>query len=620
MSSETRDPSSSIPDRLPVAPSLELALQSARIPKPAMAADLRVLTLSAWSILLGLAGSFVAFWFVRLINLLTNVFFYGRWSIGSVSPAGHSLGAFVMGIPVIGGLIVGLMARYGTKAIRGHGIPEAMEQILTNQSRISPKVLLMKPLSAAVAIGTGGPFGAEGPIIATGGALGSLLGQMLHINAVERKTLLAAGAAAGMTAIFGSPVSAVLLSLELLLFELHPRSLIPVAMAAVAAMGSRIVLFGPGPVFSMSDISSPGGGAIALYVAVGAMIGLASVGITRLVYAIEDGFERLPIHWMWWPTIGAVAVGVIGFFAPATLGVGYENIDRILSGELAVRAIFILMALKLASWAVSLGSGTSGGTLAPLFTIGGALGALLGRAAATAWPGLGVDPRVAALVGMAAIFSGASRAFLTSVVFAFETTRQPLGLLPLLGGGAAAYLTSWILMRHTIMTERMSRRGIRVPSELVPDFLDQVYVRDVVSGNVVALDASDTVAEVREWLSSRKPETLHQGFPILDENERLVALLTRRDLLDPTVAVAQPVNGLVKRPPVIIFEDNTLREARDHMLQERVGRLIVVSRSEPHRVIAMLSRRDILSAHRRQLDEARALRTMDLRIIRFLRK
>jgi H+/Cl- antiporter ClcA len=404
------------------------------------------------------AAACIAQILTRLIGLVTNLAFYGRLDTSFVSPEHHKLGYAVVLVPVIGGALVGLMARYGSKAIRGHGIPEAMEQILFNESRIPARLMFLKPLSAAIAIGTGGPFGAEGPIIATGGALGSFAGQVLRVTADERKVMLAAGAAAGMAATFGSPVSAVLLAIELLLFEYRARSIIPVALAAVVATAMRGVFVGLEPAFHMPAMMPAPPGALASYVGMGAIVGLASVWITRLVYFIEDRFERLPVHWMWRPAVGAIAVGVVGLVAPRTMGVGYTNIDDILSGNLFGGALVLLFSCKLVSWSISLGSGTSGGTLAPLFTIGGGLGAVLGAAAAWAVPSAGIDPRMAALVGMSAMFAGASHATLASVVFAFETTRQPMGLLPLLGGSTAAYLVSCLLMRTSIMTEKIARK------------------------------------------------------------------------------------------------------------------------------------------------------------------
>src|SRR5918911_2146849 len=463
-------------DALPVAPSLSPTLAAARVPPERVLVDRRVVFISILAVVIAMAAGAVAQILTRLIWFVTNVSFYGRFSAQYVTPAANTLGGWVVLIPVLGGIIVGLMARYGSAAIRGHGIPEAMEQVLLNRSRIPARITLLKPVSAAIAIGTGGPFGAEGPIIATGGALGSLLGQVLRTTAVERKTLLAAGAAAGMAATFGSPVSAVLLAVELLLFELRPRSVIPVALASATATGVRIAFGGSAPAFTMPNLVQPHGEALATYIVLGAVVGVASVFVTRAVYAVEDAFEHVPVHWMWWPAIGAIAVGIVGYFVPRTLGVGYDNIDHILSADFTVRAMIVLCMMKFVSWCISLGSGTSGGTLAPLFTIGGALGGGLAAAVAAAAPHLGVDLRIGALVGMAAMFTGASRALLASVVFAFETTRQPLGLLPLLGGCSGAFLISCLFMRNTIMTEKIARRGVRVPGEYAADFLDQIQV------------------------------------------------------------------------------------------------------------------------------------------------
>jgi CBS domain-containing protein len=424
--------------------------------------------------------------------------------------------------------------------------------------------------------------------------------------------LLAAGAAAGMAATFGSPVSAVLLAIELLLFEFRPRSLIPVGLASVTATGVRIAFEGTQPVFAMSDIGQPSGAALAIYILLGAAIGVAAVYVTRAVYAIEDAFARLPIHWMWWPAIGAVAVGVTGYFVPRTLGVGYDNIADVLSNTLALPLVAILCVAKFISWSIALGSGTSGGTLAPLFTIGGSLGALLGAALQRAIPAAGVDPRIAALVGMAAIFAGASRAMLTSVVFAFETTRQPLGLLPLLGGCTASYLISCLLMRHSIMTEKIARRGVRVPAEYSADVLEQVLVAEVANPSVVTLRADAILERVRTWIASGAHGSGHQGFPVLDETGVLIGVVTRRDLLPSTgdqSEAARPlpdqaVRTLLRRPPVIVYADCSLREAVDHMVKHDVGRLPVVAR-ETRALVGIITRSDVLSAHRRRLEEGR---------------
>jgi H+/Cl- antiporter ClcA len=601
--SEPRVENSSTTEGLPIAPSLGPALAAAHAPAKGTLVDARVAFICFLSIILAIAAALVAKGLMCLIGFITNLAFFGTFSAVLHAPAGNHLGWWVVAIPVIGGIIVGLMARYGSVGIRGHGIPEAMEQVLTNQSRIPARLTFLKPLSAAIAIGTGGPFGAEGPIIATGGALGSLMGQVLRTTPQERKTLLAAGAAAGMSATFASPVSAVLLAIELLLFEFRPRSFIPVALASTFAAAARFSLGMPFPVFAMPNLRQPSQAAILVYLLLGALVGVAAVLVTRAVYWIEDMFERTPIHWMWWPAMGAVVVGVIGYFYPRTLGVGYENISDVLSSHLTLSVAATLCVWKFVSWAIALGSGTSGGTLAPLFTIGGGLGFVLGAGAIHCFPNAGVDLSVAALVGMAAMFAGASRALLASAVFAFETTLQPLGLLPLLGGCTAAYFVSCLLMRNTIMTEKIVRRGVWVPTEYEADLFGQIRVGDVASRNPAVLRADETVAAVRTRLGSGESKWSHQGFPVVDDSGNLVGVLTRRDLANPALVEQQHVEQLLRRPPIVVYDDLSLREAADHMVNHDVGRLPVIERAHPGRLVGMITRSDLLSAQRRRLNE-----------------
>ena len=604
-------------DALPVAPALGASLDAASMPRESTLVSHRILMTGALAVLLGVAAAYVAQLLMLMINLITDISFYGRVSdvigpsaikhTGSfvLSPAFNHLGAWVIVIPAIGGLIAGVMARWGSRAIQGHGIPEAMEQVLLNESRIAPRITFLKPVSSAFAIGTGGPFGAEGPIISTGGALGSLIGQLLRVTAHERKVLLAAGAAAGMAAVFGAPVSALVLAVELLLFELRPRSLIPVALATFTATGVRYATYGSGAVFAMPTIAEPGGWALGSYIALGAIIGIISVWVSKAVYGVEDAFEKLPIHWMWWPAIGGLVAGLIGWFAPHTMGVGYDNIDGLVQGSFGIKVLVSLCVLKFISWVIALGSGTSGGTLAPLFMIGGSLGALIGLGIGHLWPAFGIDPRIAALVGMAAIFAGASRALLTAIVFAFETTRQPAGLLPLLGGCTAAYLISALMMRNTIMTEKIARRGVRVPSEYEADLLAQIAVGRACTREVRSLKTSDELGEVLRWMNSGRVRAQHQGYPVVDDNGRVRGVITRRTLLDPDLPGLKRIGELLKRGPIIVFKDHSLRDAADLMVAENVGRLIVVSRDHPEKLTGILTRSDVLAANAKRLHEMR---------------
>lgn len=505
---------------IPVSPSLK-SLDSETGASWSPEVTRRIFFISLQAIINALVIGFIARGLVYLIDLITNLSFHQRFSFEPSSPAGHHLGLIVIAIPIIGSVIVGIIARFGSKAIRGHGIPEAMEKIIMEESRIPPLITLLKPISAAISIGTGGPFGAEGPIIATGGAFGSVTGQVMHITSPERKIMLSAGACAGMAAIFGSPLAAVLLAIELLLFEFSARSIIPVALASATGAAMHLWLFGNEPVFAMSQLSLPDGATLAVYGVMGLFFGVIATLISKSVYAVEDLFEKLPVHWMWWPAIGAVAVGVVGYFAPHTMGVGYDNIRWLLTGSLPLVMLFSLFLLKYISWVIALGSGTSGGTLAPLFTIGGALGALTGIALLKIFPSLHITVAVSALIGMAAVFAGASRAFLTSVIFALETTGQLNGLLPLLCACSASYFISFFLMEGSIMTEKIRRRGLSAPDSYQPDVLSQILVKQLT-----------------------KPMSEGENFPVIHETETLDVCMQRMGELNvPALLVSGGIEG-----------------------------------------------------------------------------
>ena len=563
--------------------------------------DKRVLILSWMALIIGGLSAVVAYVLVWLIAVITNITFYQRFSSVFQSPDHHHLGYFVILVPVIGGLIIGLMARYGSEKIRGHGIPEALEAILFGRSRMEPKVAVLKPLSSAISIGTGGPFGAEGPIIMTGGAVGSIFAQFFHLSSAERKTLLVAGAAGGMAAIFASPVAAALLAIELLLFEWRPRSFIPVAIAAVSASALRVPLLGSGPIFPVHPHALLGSEGLVFAFLVGIMAGLGSGLLTTLVYAFEDLFTKLPIHWMWWPAIGGLCVGLGGMIEPRVLGVGYDTIHRLLRGEIVGPALLGILIGKSLVWSIALGSGTSGGVLAPLLMMGGALGA----AAATLIP-LG-DSGLWAIIGMAAMMGGTMRSPLTAMIFTLELT-QDLNLLPgLLLGCIAAHGVTVLLLRRSILTEKVARRGYHIMREYSVDPLTMVRVGDVMDRNAPTIPATMLVMELSDRIAQRDPKVArHEGLLIVDENHHLAGIITRGDVLQALERGENNGTTVIEAGShdlIVSFPDEVLHEAAAKMLCNNIGRLPVVSRQDSRRIVGYLGRSNLMAAHLRRLEE-----------------
>lgn len=565
----------------------------------------RILYITMLSMINAVIVGIIARVLILLINAITNISFFGIFSLEELSPSDNQLGWFVIAIPVIGGLIVGVMARFGSPAIRGHGIPEAMEKIIADESRIHPMITILKPISAAISIGTGGPFGAEGPIISTGGALGSFCGQTLHITAQERKVLLAAGATAGMTAIFGTPFAAILLAIELLLFEFSARSFLPVMIACITGACMHVALFSTDPTFPMPHVIPVDSNAVVAYAGIGLIIGLLSVFVTRTVYYVEDLFEKLPIHWMWWPAIGGLGVGIVGLIAPRTLGVGYHNITEALSGELSISLLISLCLWKFISWSISLGSGTSGGTLAPLLTIGSAAGCLLGYLFQQFIPSAHVVLPMAALVGMAALFAGSTRAILTSIVFALETTMQESTLLPLIAGCSTAYLVSFIMMRTTIMTEKIKRRGIQLPEQYRPDVLSLNTVGDTVakpgSGMILAGD-HESVSVIND-----RCQTSNAKFVVVLNSDRRIRGIVRKSRLTAMTDSDALIGSLVDaEESTIVYSNQSLEDALEIMLRTNRKELAVINVTT-NQLHGVITEWDILKVFERRFIEDRKI-------------
>jgi H+/Cl- antiporter ClcA len=552
-----------------------------------------LLLLCALAVLIGVAGGGAAYVLVHLIALLTNLAFFHRvrWTLPSFTHLHRSPQIVV--VAVTGGLIVGVIAKWAP-IIRGHGIPEAMEAVLTKQSRIAPRTAVAKPLSAAIAIGSGGPFGAEGPIIVTGGAIGSLLGQLVRVSPSERKILLASGAAAGMAATFGAPLAAVVLAVELLIFEFSTRALIPLLISSSVAAGMHSLLFGHGPLFSVPAHHFAGLSQLPFYAALGLACGALAVVINKGLFAIEDLFRHLPVSQFWWPAIGALGFAAIGTAVPRSLGVGYDQIGDVLNGRLAVGALAVLALAKLASWWIALASGTSGGTLAPILLISGSFGALLGHLAQSV-PGSHVSPGAFALVAMAATFGAATRATFTSIVFLFELTRDYNSILPLMLATALAVLVASLVTRESIMTEKLTRRGLRVPSDYHVDIFRTTDVGAIMTVEVETVHRDVLVAEIARRFQARG----HSAYPVIDDDGCCIGIISRSDLLGEGNWTDESAVGSVASSDVVsVRSTDTANDAFERILEEEIEHLPVI---DDGRLVGICTRTDVMRARRAQI-------------------
>ncbi|HEY8052165.1 MAG: chloride channel protein [Steroidobacterales bacterium] len=576
--------------------------------------DRRLLVLAAMSLVVGTGGAAAAWGLIRLINLVSNLAYFGRWSAAPVSIAANTLGWWSVLLPVGGCLVIGLMARYASEKIRGHGIPEAIEAILIGRSRIQPRVAILKPLSSAISIGTGGPFGSEGPIIMTGGAIGSLFAQLFHLSNAERKTLLVAGAAAGMSATFGTPVAAILLAVELLLFEWKPRSFVPVTVAAIVAAAWRFWAVGNDPLFALAAHPALSGTALMLCAVLGVCAGFASGALTALVYGAEDLFERLPIHWMWWPLIGGLVVGLGGLIEPRALGVGYENIAALLQGDMTAGSAARLLVVKAVIWSVALGSGTSGGVLAPLLMMGGVIGALFGVVVS---PG---DTGIWALVGMAAMMGGTMRAPLTALMFGLELTHDINALMPLAVGCATAHATTVLLMKRSILTEKIARRGHHIVREYVVDPFETMRVSDIMAKPAESVPASWTVRDVVTFFTADEAPRRHKSYPVTDGEGHVIGIVSRADTLRWMLGEVAPERSLADQLAgqelMTGYEDELVGHLADRMAATDTGRVPILARANGA-LVGLVARRDLLrvraSARRHEHEREALIRVLPRR-------
>jgi H+/Cl- antiporter ClcA len=573
-----------------------------------------ILLLVPLALLIGALGAGISLALLDMIGFFTNLLYFQRLSVHLVSPYGNSLGALAVIIPIGGGLIVGLMARFGSEQIRGHGIPEAMERILINGSRVQPRLAILKPISSAISIGSGGPFGAEGPIILTGGAVGSVVGQLFHLTAAQRKSLLVAGAAAGMSAVFGTPVAATLFGVELLAFEIKPRSMVLIGLAAATADGLRMTmahagLVAPQPLFPVPSHAPLDGMALLGAAAVGVACGFAAWLMTQAVYRSEDFFKKLTSHlnWMWWPMLGGLLIGVGGLVDSRALGVGYDTIHAELLGRIGVGALVLLFVIKLVIWSGALGSGTSGGILAPILIMGAAIGGVMGHVLP------GASPGAWALIGMAGALAGVTRSPFTAIIFAFELTHDQNSLLALLVVATVAHLVSVLVLKRSILTEKVARRGFHVMREYSVDPLEATFVREVMDTDVFTVEPTRLLSDLYGALDEGSLERRQRLYPVLATNGEFVGILPWSAVLAAR-AGRQSVDAAMIAPAAVAFPDEILRTVADRMAAHGVGVIPVVDRVDRTHLLGLITQFDLLQARQKLLEEERhAERVLTLR-------
>lgn len=572
-----------------------------------------IVKVSLLAVIVGALAGMTAKLLHDLIGLVTHILFYGEFKPEIVSPLDSPLGVLIVLIPAIGGLIVGAMAKWGTPLVRGHGIPEAMEAVLKNKSRFSPKVALLKPLSAAISIGSGQPFGAEGPIIQTGGALGSVIGQLLRMTSSERKVLLACGAAGGLAATFNTPIAAMVFAIELLLFEFRTRSFVPLAISCTVATGIYIQIFGAEPIFTVPETTFGHPIYLIFFIFLGLICGAVGIALTLSLYKLEDIFHRLPINTYLHPAIGGLVVGVVGYLVPTifypgvdVFGPGYYLIENILNAQYPVQFLFILLIAKSAVWLISLGSGTSGGTLAPIFMIGAVVGSLFGALVIQLFPGIDIVPLAFAMAGMAAVFGSSTNATFASIIFVFEITQSYESILPVLITSVIADAVVSYWLPTSILTEQLRRAGILVHQEYETNILHLISVAEVMDRDPVLVPEDMRMITLIEGIKEGNPElTRHYGIFVLNANQELTGIITRSDILRSLGEVngQDTVIEISQTAIVSAYPDESVELAMARMLKENIGRLPVVSRENPRQVVGYLSRANVIAAHMQRLQD-----------------
>jgi H+/Cl- antiporter ClcA len=555
---------------------------------------------SALALVVGFIGGLVAQGLLELIYLFTNISFYGKWSFAITYPVHHHLGAWVILIPPIGGLLVGIMVYYWEPTLKGHGIPEAMEAVLVGKSLVRMRVGILKPLATAFAIGTGGPFGAEGPIIQTGAAFGSIFAQLTKLTPYQRRVLLASGAAAGMAATFVAPFAGILVAIELLLFEFRARSFIPVAVSSVMATAVAVHFRGWAPLFPTPAFSLKSMQELWLFGLMGLIMGLIAIAMIRVLFWLEDLFDNhfpLKPRLIWAPAFGALLLGVIGYFYPQVFGTGYDTIRDMLNDRLSTGTLLGISLAKFWALVISLGSGTTGGVFAPSLIVGGGIGAVYAQAWRHFFPHFVSDPAFYALVAMAAVFGGIARAPFTSIVFLFELSRNPNALLPLVVCCVVSDGFVRLFSAESIMTGKLIKRGLIVRQDYsVPVFM-RARIEQVMGKNFTVVRPDD---EVRAVVRELTPEATGV-IPVVEKDGRLIGIIEAHDLLK-GVDSNLKIQDIVRQDYVLARPGQTVDEVTREMVLHNAENVVVVE-DDKVTPIGVASAADILRLRRWIVEE-----------------
>ena len=542
------------------------------------------------AVLIGLGGGLGAVAFRWLIDAFRHLFLDK-----GVELLGHPY--LLPLVPAIGGLLVGFLVLRWAREARGHGVPEVMAAVATEDGRIRPRVAIIKSLASALCIGSGGSVGREGPIVQIGSALGSSVGQLFGLSDQRLKILVGCGAAAGISATFNAPLAGVIFALEVILGDFTISAFSPIIISSVLATALSRHMIGNEPAFSVPQYHSVSPFELFYYAILGILVGIATVGFTRFLYKMEDGFDRLRISEYIKPVIGGFLVGGIGIFFPQVLGVGYDAITEVVQNHTGLSFVIALLLAKFLATSLTLGSGGSGGIFAPSLFMGAMLGGIFGTAVHTLSPGLTAEPGAYALVGMGAFVAGTTHAPLTAMLILFELTDDYKIILPLMLATTISTLIAKWIESESIYTLKLSRRGLRINQGIDISILESIRVRDILNRDVVSIKPGTSLGEIVDLLQQSE----FTDFPVIENGQVLRGLVSFQDIRpvitrDELYSLLIAADFMCGDPPTI-REGDSLLDALKVFTQNDIYHLPVVNGTEYHRLVGIITRSRLMERY-----------------------